>query len=112
MRIKDAYLLREGKKSSYEGLLPLVNMRIKEGYLLREVAGNHVVVPTGQAALDFSGLITLNETGAFLWKRLAAEQTEAELVAALLAEYDVDEATAQVDTTEFVARLKAADLLA
>jgi hypothetical protein len=40
-------------------------MKIKSGYIMREVADNYVVVPTGQATVDFNGMITLNETGAF-----------------------------------------------
>lgn len=86
-------------------------MKIKEGYLLREVAGNHVVVPTGKATLDFSGVITLNGAGAFLWKLVSGEATEQELLSSLLEEYEIDEATAQVDLCEFLAKLKEADLL-
>lgn len=86
-------------------------MKIKEGYLLREVAGNHVVVPAGKAALDFSGVITLNETGAFLWKQLAGDKGEQELMTALLDEYDTGEARAGADIAAFIAKLKAADLL-
>lgn len=86
-------------------------MKIKEGYLLREVAGSHVVVPTGKAALDFSGVITLNETGAFLWKQLARDKSEEELLIALLDEYDTGEEKAKADITAFIAKLKAAGLL-
>ncbi|WP_347490201.1 PqqD family protein [Desulfoscipio sp. XC116] len=86
-------------------------MRIKEGYLLREVAGSYVVVPTGRAALDFTGVITLNETGAFLWKLLAGDKTEQELLGALLEEYDTTEAKAKEDINIFIAKLKAADLI-
>ena len=43
--------------------------------LMREVAGNHIVVPAG-ATLDFSGMITLNGTGAFLRKELSLDTTE------------------------------------
>ena len=69
-------------------------MKIKEGFLLREVAGQTVVLPTG-GDLDLNMMITLNETGRFLWERLQEGTTEEALVAALLAEYDVDEATAK-----------------
>ena len=84
-------------------------MKIKSGYIIREVAGNHVVVPTGKASLDFSGVMTLNETGAFLWKQLAIDKTEQELLFALLDEYDVNETTAKADISEFIAKLKEAD---
>lgn len=86
-------------------------MKIKEGYLLRSVAGTHVVVPIGEGSMDFSGVITLNEVGAFLWKALAAETEKAELVKKLTAEYDVDEATASTDTDAFLNSLREAGLL-
>lgn len=86
-------------------------MRIKSDYVMREVAGNCVVVPTGKAAVDFSGMITLNDTGAFLWKQLAEDPSEQELLFAMLEEYETDEATAKADISEFLKKLKAADLL-
>ena len=79
-------------------------MKMKEGFLLREVAGQTVVLPIG-ADMDLNLMITLNETGAFLWEKLQEEIDEAGLVAALLAEYDVDEATAKQAVANFVAKL-------
>lgn len=80
-------------------------MKLKEGFILRQVAGEYVVLPVG-ADLDFNGMITLNETGATLWKRLEQEAELNDLTAALLAEYDVDEATASAAAEQFVAKLK------
>lgn len=79
-------------------------MKIKEGFLLRQVAGQTVVLPTDDA-LDLNMMITLNDTGAFLWERLLSETDEAGLVAALLAEYDVDEETARKSVAAFVKKL-------
>lgn len=79
-------------------------MKIKEGFLLRQVAGQMVVLPTG-GELDLNMMITLNDTGGFLWERLQAETDEDALVAALLGEYDVDEATARRCVREFVKKL-------
>jgi hypothetical protein len=87
-------------------------MKVKEDYLLRNVAGSHIVVPVGEGSLDFSGVITLNEVGAFLWEKLQSDTTEEELLSALLGEYDVDESTAKADISEFISKLKGADLLA
>ncbi len=86
-------------------------MKIKSGYIMREVSDNYVVVPTGQATVDFNGMITLNETGAFLWEQLAEEKNLEELVENFIKEYDVDEATAKKDIMEFVEKLKDADLI-
>ena len=79
-------------------------MKIKEGFLRRKVAGETVVLPVG-GELDLNMMMTLNDTGAFLWEQLASETDENELVAALLAEYDVDEATARKSVAAFVKKL-------
>lgn len=86
-------------------------MKIKEEYILKEVAGNFIVVAVGNAALDFNGVITLNETGAFLWKQLKKETTEAELTEALMNEYEIDKDSANKDVSRFIDKLKEADIL-
>ena len=47
----------------------------------------------------------MNDTGAFLWEKLGAETDEAALVAALLAEYDVNRETAKEAVSAFVKKL-------
>lgn len=86
-------------------------IKLRNGYVRREVAGQHVVVPTGEAAIDFSGVITLNGVGAFLWQRLEEGRTEQELLAEMLESYIVQEDVARTDLTAFLDRLRAADLL-
>lgn len=86
-------------------------MKIKEGFLLRQVGGNNVVVPVGAQAVDFRCIITLNEVGAFLWQKLAVDSTVADLVAALLAEYDVTADIATADVERFAASLREKNLL-
>ena len=86
-------------------------MKMKEGFLLRQVAGQTVVLPIG-GDMDLNVMITLNDTGAFLWEKLQEETDEAALVAALLGEYDVDEATAKQAVADFVAKLNANGFLA
>lgn len=86
-------------------------MKIKEGFLLRQVAGQTVVLPVGQD-LDLNMMITLNDTGAFLWQQLQAETDEASLTDALLKEYDVDESTAKKSVSAFIAKLEENGFLA
>ena len=85
-------------------------MKLKNGFILRNVAGQFVVLPTGDT-LDLNMMITLNETGAFLWEQLQNETNEAALVQALLSEYDVDEATAAKSVAAFVKKLNDHDFL-
>lgn len=86
-------------------------MKIKDGFILRQIAGKTVALPT-DGDIDLNTMITLNETGAFLWERLTTETDEDALVAALLAEYDVDEDTARGSVQRFVGKLQANGFLA
>ena len=86
-------------------------MRIKEGFVLRTVAGETVALPSkGVTNLDM--MITLNDTGRFLWEKLTIGAEKAELIEALLAEYDVDREKAEKSVDAFVERLKELDFLA
>lgn len=86
-------------------------MRIKQGFMLREVANNFIVVPVGKASEKFRGLITLNSTGAFLWRNLEQETTKEELVKKLLEEYEVDKFQAEKDVNTYIEKLTGADLI-
>ena len=86
-------------------------MKVKEGYMLRNVADNYIVVAVGENALDFNGLITTNETGAFLWELLEDNKSFDDLLSSVLNEYEIDEATAKADIDGFIKKLKDADLL-
>ena len=81
-------------------------MKIQPGFTLKEVADSFVIVPTGANIVDFSAMITINETGAFLWECLKDDVTTEELCNKLCAEYDVDKETVLADIEEFVGTLK------
>lgn len=85
-------------------------MKLKEGFILRQVAGENVVLSVS-ADVDLNGMITLNDTGCTLWKRLEQEAQMSDLTAALLEEYEVDEQTAQAAAARFVEKLKELNLL-
>ena len=80
-------------------------MKIKDGYMLRDVAGNHVVVPMGKEAADFNGMISLNDTGAFLWKLMGEDCTRDQLVEALLEEYDAPREEAEAGVDRFIQKV-------
>ena len=66
-------------------------MKIKENFVLRQVADTWVVLPLGQATVDFKGMLTLNESGILLWRLLEKGTTREALAAALTEEYEVSE---------------------
>ena len=86
-------------------------MKLKDGFILREVAGQIVVLPSGDD-LDLNMMITLNEVGKFIWVLLEEETDEAAIVTAILNEYDVDRETAETAVAGFVQKLKEHGFLA
>lgn len=86
-------------------------MKIKHGYVLREIASQHIAIPTGSRVNDLHGMIALNETGAFLWRLLEEEQSIDSLTASLLENYDTSYDQAQKSVKAFLAKLSEDDLL-
>lgn len=80
-------------------------MKIKDGFMLRSIAGTNVVVPTGDNCLNFNGMITLNDSGAFLWRLLQDGSDVEGMTQALLKEYEVDEETARTCSEAFLKKL-------
>lgn len=87
-------------------------MKIKENFVLRQVADTWVVLPLGQATVDFKGMLTLNESGVLLWRLLEKGTTREALAAALTEEYEVSETEALADADEFVQKLRVVGCLA
>ncbi len=82
-------------------------MLINKDFTIQKVGSSYLAVPVGETSKHFHGMIRLNETGAFLWNLMAQkDMTEAELVDALLAEYEVDREVAARDVHNVVELLK------
>jgi len=88
-------------------------MKTKKGFNLREVCGEHIVVAEGIENIDFTNIISMNESSAYLWEKAQAEESFDEdfLVKQLLEKYEIDEATAQKDVAELVKLWKQADII-
>lgn len=85
-------------------------MKIKEGFILRNVAGSNVVVPVGQATVDFNGMMRLNDTGAFLFDKLTKGTTEEQLIRDLMDEYSIDKELATKDVKDFIEKVESEGL--
>ena len=87
-------------------------MKLNENFVLRQVADTWVVLPVGQQSVDFNAMLTLNESGAILWRALEQGGDRDALADALLAEYEVDRNTALADVDEFLKKLNEVGILA
>lgn len=81
-------------------------MRIKKGFVLREVAGQIMVIATGEASKDFHGMIKLNVTGKVIWLALQEGLSEKEIAKRLQEQFDVDPEKALQDTHAFLQQME------
>jgi len=73
-------------------------MKLKEGFVLRTICGENVISGEGTANINFSKLISLNDTAAFLYKKVKdIEFTPETLAGFLTEEYEVTEERALAD---------------
>lgn len=86
-------------------------MKVKDGFMLREVAGHWVALPLAEHVVEFNGIMSLSESGAMIWRMMEQEVTEDQIVSAIKAEYDADEATIRKDVKEFIEAMKEKGLL-
>ncbi len=77
-------------------------MKRNPGFLIRQVAGRYVLAPVGETVKTFSGMITMNATGKFLWDLLEQDQTVDSLAQALVNEYEVEFEKAKEDVIKYI----------
>lgn len=86
-------------------------MQLRDNFTIKEIVGDYIVVPTGENYLDFGAVISINESGAFLWKQLQDNKSIDELSSALAEEYGIEADVAKADVEDFVALLKEHNLI-
>ena len=73
-------------------------MKIKDGFVLREICGEKIISGEGLNQVNFSKFIRLNDSAAFLLKKVEHEEFTAETLAKLLCEeYEISEEIAAKD---------------
>ena len=77
-------------------------LKLDKEYVLRQIGDDYIIVPVGQAALSFNGMITVNETGAFLWEQLVKGTSKEGLLQTLMETYEVTQEEAERDIDEFL----------
>lgn len=81
-------------------------MKIKDGFILRTICGQNVISGEGTRNVNFSKLVSLNETAAFLFQKVQGIEFDPEMIAEMiLEEYDgVDRETALADAKNLCAQ--------
>ena len=87
-------------------------MKTRKGYTLRSLGKEFILVADGFEAIDFSRMISMNESAAFLWEQVEDKDFDAEMLTNLLTEnYDIDRETAQNDVAAMLKSWSAAGII-
>ncbi|MBQ8741436.1 MAG: PqqD family protein [Clostridia bacterium] len=87
-------------------------MKLKYNFVINNVAGETVAVSVGDNDGHFNGYIKLNETGAFIFKKLKNDTTREDIINALVKEYpDATQEAAAESVDELLQKLNKAELL-
>ncbi|TPF93379.1 PqqD family protein [Bifidobacterium sp. UTBIF-78] len=81
-------------------------MKVKHGFVMRDVAGQTVIIATGEVSRTFQGMIRVNDTGKVIWSGLNDGLTVDQIVDKVIAEFDVDRATATSDVETFIGKMR------
>ncbi len=86
-------------------------MKLNGTFTLREIAGEILVIPVGQTALELNGMIVLNPVSKVIWDCLEQGTTLAGILAAVTEQFEVSEGEAEADITAFLEDLRKHDLI-
>lgn len=88
-------------------------MKVKNGFNLREVCGEHIIVAEGDENIDFSNIISMNESSAYLWEEVQKMGTFTvdNLVEFICNQYEIDETTARKDAIALAAQWGTAGII-
>ena len=87
-------------------------MNTRKGYPLRPVGKETILVAEGLEAVDFTRMISMNDSAAYLWKAVEDKDFDAEtLVNLLMEEYDIAREVAERDVTSLLQAWKEANII-
>lgn len=85
---------------------------MKKGFILKNVANKWIVVPVGEKAVQFNGLLTLNESGKLIFEQLQENDVTIEMLTKTMMDYyEIDRDTARQDVIQFINKLKEKNLI-
>ena len=86
-------------------------MKLRGEFVVRQVMDNIVAVPIGKLALQFNGMILLNDVSKVIWNCLSRETELETIVTALTDAFEVSEEEAREDILDFLDKLRQMQLL-
>lgn len=86
-------------------------MKINDNFIVKNIAGEIVLIPTGNASQYFNGLISTNSVAGFIWEHMESCSSPEEMVQLVIKAYDVEEKRARKEVLSFLDTLKIAGMI-
>lgn len=87
-------------------------MKTRKGYTLRDLGSEYILVAEGLEAVDFTRMISMNSTAAFLWMEVEGRDFDTDTLADLLIEeYGITRDVANRDVAALLKTWESANLI-
>jgi len=87
-------------------------MKTRKGYTLRDLGSEYILVAEGLEAVDFTRMISMNSTAAFLWMEVEGRDFDTDTLADLLIEeYGITRDVANHDVAALLKTWESANLI-
>ena len=86
-------------------------MKLRGEFIVRRLGEDIVAIPMGQTALEFNGMVLLNEVSKIIWECLEQSCQPEEIVTAVTNDFDVSADEAKADIMEYLSKLRECGLL-
>lgn len=86
-------------------------MKIKDGFILKDVAGNKIVIATGEQRINFNGIITFNQVGAVVFDMLDGTNSVEDIVSRISEDYGVSYDIVKNDVEKLIEKMKNHNLI-
>lgn len=81
-------------------------------FILRKVANEYILIPIGSTTETINGIITLTETGAFIYNHIEEADSLDALVQMIISEYEVEYDEAYQDAIAFINQMLRVQIIA
>ena len=86
-------------------------MKTNSLYIHREIAGESLLIPVGEATKKLNGMIQLNKVATFIWKNIDTASSLEEIVSLVCQEFEVELERARTDVLALCKELYERDLI-
>lgn len=86
-------------------------MKIKKEFCMRNICGENTLVPIGETAVSFKGIIKVNNIGSFIWNNLEGAKDENEIVSMVMDKYNLELNEARTSVDDFLKYLKNVNII-